>query len=465
MVNRPTRAQIAELQSLLPADELILPGGLNFDRYGRDETEDLHFAPDVVARPKSVESVQSVVRWASKYVIPVVTRGGGTGLSGGALPSEGGVVLSTERLNRILEIDRQNYFVRCEPGIVTQVLQEEVERVGLFYPVDPASKGSCSIGGNVAEGAGGPRALKYGTTKDYVYGVDVVLANGTLAHFGGKRLKDVTGLNMTQLFVGSEGTLGIIVGITLKLLPLPKFRRTLIATFGSLEDAARAVPEILSQGVIPCALEFMEQACIHAIEARRGERTPFTNAAACLLIEVDGAHDEQLDSEIVEIGNVLDRCGALEISIAESPAQQEKLWAFRRQAGEATKAISPYKEEDTVVPRAKLPELVTGVHEICDRWGIRVICYGHAGDGNIHCNLLREQMDETEWKKRTAGAIPEIFALTVRLGGTISGEHGIGLVQREYLPLALSEAEIAAMRSVKGALDPLGILNPGKILP
>lgn len=456
---------IRELRAAFAAADVLLPGALNFETYGHDETEDLHYLPQVVIRPQSVAGVQTAVRIAAKWKVPVVTRGGGTGLSGGALPVHGGIVLSTERLNRIVEIDKENFFVVTEPGVITQVLQEEVEKFGLFYPVDPASRGSCTIGGNVAEGAGGPRALKYGTTKDYVYGVDVVLANGELARFGGKRLKDVTGFNMPQLFVGSEGVLGIVVGITLKLLPLPTARRTLMAPFASLESAAAAVPAILSEGIVPCALEFMESACLKAIEDRRGEPVPHSDAAATLLIELDGREETELDREMELIGEVLERCGALDISIATAPQQQAKLWAIRRAAGEAVKGISPYKEEDTVVPRSNLPKLVTGVHEICNRWGIRVICYGHAGDGNIHCNLLRERMAADEWSRRTEGAIPEIFALTVRLGGTISGEHGIGWSQRAYLRLALSEVEIEAMRSLKRALDPENILNPGKIFP
>jgi len=456
---------IEALRAVLPEDELLMPGGLNFENYGRDETEDLFFAPDVVAKPRDVAGVQSVIRIAAQHNVPVVTRGGGTGLSGGALPVTGGIVLSTERLNRILEIDRDNFFVTVEPGVITQVLQEEVEQVGLFYPVDPASRGSCTIGGNVAENAGGPRALKYGTTKDYVYGLDVVLANGELVRYGGKRLKDVTGYNMTQLFVGSEGTLGVVVGIILKLMPLPTKRRTLLAPFGSLDDAARAVPAIMQRGVIPCALELMPQACLKAIEAKRGEAVPFSDSAACLLIEVDGHDEAMLEQEIETIGEALSDCNALDVNIAESAAQQAKLWAIRRAAGEAVKSISPYKEEDTVVPRSELPKLVRGVHDICDRHGIRMICYGHAGDGNLHVNLLREDMDSAEWERRTQLAIPEIFDLTVQLGGTISGEHGIGYVQRGYLPQGLSLAAIASLRAVKQALDPQGILNPHKVFP
>ncbi|MCC6476816.1 FAD-binding protein, partial [bacterium] len=456
---------LSELKAVVSGDAILLAGALNFENYGRDETEDLYFAPDVVARPVSVEQVQAIVRVCSKLGVPIIPRGGGTGLSGGALPVRGGVVLSLDRMNRIMEIDCENFFVMTEPGVITQTLQAEVETLGLFYPVDPASRGSCTIGGNVAEGAGGPRALKYGTTKDYVYGLDVVLADGSLAKFGGKRLKDVAGFNMVQLFVGSEGTLGVVVGITLKLLPLPKYRRTLLAPFDVMDDAARAVPAILSRGVIPCALEFMERDCLKAIELKRGEAVPFSDKAACLLIEVDGNDEATLDQEILEIGAALEDCGAGDVFVAEGHAQQEKIWAIRRAAGEAVKSISPYKEEDTVVPRAKLPELVRGVHEICARWGIRVICYGHAGDGNIHCNLLKADLPDAKWKDELPDAIREIFRLTVSLGGTITGEHGVGWVQKEYLPLALGEAEVEAMRAVKSAMDPTGIFNPDKIFP
>jgi glycolate oxidase len=456
---------ILQLSDIVGGANLLLPGNDDFPKYEQDETEDLRFPPQVVVRPADARQIQEIVRLAEADRIPLVPRGGGTGLSGGALATRGGIVLTLERLNRLLEIDERNFFAVVEPGLVTQTFQEAVEARGLFYPPDPASRGSCTLGGNIAENAGGPRALKYGVTKDYVYGLRAVISGGRLATFGGKRLKDVTGYNLAQLFVGSEGTLGVVTEITFKLVALPKLHRTLLAPFDDFQAAASAVPAIMARGVVPCALEFMERDCLKAIETHRGSPVRFSDRAAVLLIEVDGNHERALDSEIEIIADVLDSMGAQDCFIAESSAQQNEIWEIRRAAGEAVKSICPYKEEDTVVPRSRLPELVTGVHAICDRWGLRVICYGHAGDGNIHCNILQAGLSDDQWQRETPSAIEEIFRLTVGLGGTLSGEHGIGHVQRRYLPLGLGPPELEAHKWVKQAFDPLGIFNPGKILP
>ena len=456
---------IRALSLIVGETNLLLPDSDDFEKYEHDETEDLHFPPHAVVKPASTDEIQEIVRLAEEYHIPIVPRGGGTGLSGGALATRGGIILSLERMNRILEIDMENFFVVVEPGVITQHLHEAVEAEGLFYPPDPASRGSCTIGGNIAEGAGGPRALKYGVTKDYVYGIKAVLAGGEIGSFGGKRLKDVTGYNMAQLFVGSEGTLGIVTEIALKLIALPKYRRTLLAPFDNLVKAAAAVPAIMMTGVVPCALEFMERDCLQAIQDHRGAPVRFADRAAILLIEVDGNSEAVLDSEMEIISEVLEQSGVEDVFLAETTAQQNEIWDIRRAAGEAVKSIAPYKEEDTVVPRSKLPQLVSGVHEICRRWGLRVICYGHAGDGNVHCNILKIGVTDRQWEDDLPKAIEEIFVLTVDLGGTISGEHGIGHVQRRYLSLAMTPAEIEALRRLKQALDPLNIFNPGKLLP
>ncbi len=469
MASADPRTGIDQLRSHLiriaGGKNVIAMGDDDFAKFEHDETEDLRFSPDIVVRPDSIEQVQAIVKIAERERIALVARGGGTGLSGGALATHCGIVLSLDRMNRILEIDEQNFFVVTEPGVITQHLQEAVEERGLFYPPDPASRGSCTIGGNVAEGAGGPRALKYGVTKDYVYGVKVVGTGGELMTFGGKRLKDVTGYNMVQLFVGSEGTLGIVVEITLKLIAKPKHRRTMIAPFSSLHDAAAAVPAVMKRGIVPCAIEFMEQECLIAIQNHLSKPVPFSDHAAILLIEVDGNSESVLDEEMTEICSALEESGAGDVLLAETRAQQDELWRIRRAASESVKSISSYKEEDTVVPRSRLPELVTGVHKICRRWGIRVICYGHAGDGNIHCNILKMDLPDDTWDNELHNAIEEIFRLTVSLGGTVSGEHGIGHVQKRYLHLAMTPAEIAFQKRLKSALDPLNIFNPGKLLP
>jgi len=432
--------------------------------YGRDETEDLTFPPEVVVKPGTTEEVAALLRTAGELGLSVTPRGGGTGLSGGALPVSGGICLSMERFNRILSIDKESFQAEVEPGVTTQKFQEEVESLGLFYPPDPASRGTCHLGGNLAECAGGPRAVKYGVTRDYVLGLEAVLASGEVIHTGAAVLKNSTGYNLTQLLIGSEGTLAIITKIRLKLLPLPRKRKVLLASFDSLEVSARAVTAIFQSGITPSALEFMERAAVRAAEEQLGKHFPNGDAGAQLLIEVDGNQDQVLDDEISTIGEILSSYGALDVLLADDPQKVADVWALRRSIGEAVKSISAYKEEDTVVPRARLPELVRGVKEITNRYGITAICYGHAGDGNVHVNILKGTLSDEAWALKIDDAIREIFQLTVRLGGTISGEHGIGYSQRKYLPLAIGEVERRLMREIKTVFDPQGILNPGKIL-
>ncbi|MFH1011082.1 MAG: FAD-linked oxidase C-terminal domain-containing protein [bacterium] len=459
------RRIVPELEAVIAPAQVLRDDHDDFAKYGSDETEDLVFLPDIVVRPETTEQVSKILKLCYREKVPITPRGGGTGLSGGALPVHGGVVLSLERMNKILEIDKENFFARVQPGVITQTFQETVEAEGLFYPPDPASRGTCTIGGNLAEGAGGPRALKYGVTKDYVYGVEAVLPQGEIIRLGGKLLKDVVGYNLLGLLIGSEGTLAVITEATLKLIPLPRYRKTLLVPFSDMTAAARTVPAIMRRGIIPCAIEFMERACIKAIEAHREMKIRYSDAAAQLLVEVDGNDETQLEHELEIIAEECEKENALEVFVAETTAKQNEIWEMRRSAGEAVKSISAYKEEDTVVPRARLPELVEGIHEIANRWGISIISYGHAGDGNIHCNILKRDLDDNYWNETLPKAIEEIFRLTIHLGGTISGEHGIGYSQKRYLPIALGAAEIALMQALKKTFDPLGLLNPGKIFP
>ncbi len=433
--------------------------------YGTDETEDLCYPPEVVVRPQTTEQIAEIMKYCNGRRLPVTPRGGGTGLSGGALPVYGGVSLSLEKLDQILEIDTGNLMAVVQPGVITQKLQEAVEEVGLFYPPDPASRGSCFIGGNLAENAGGPRALKYGVTKDYVYGVTVVLPTGEVFCSGGKVLKNVSGYNLIQLLVGSEGTLGIVTEITLKLIPLPQIRKTLLVPFPDLESAAVALTKIFLSRITPCAAEFMEQAAIKAAEDKFEKSYPHSDAAAQLLLEVDGNDDRLLDEECETIAEVCTDCGAVDVFLAETKERQDEIWDMRRGVGEAVKSISPYKEEDTVVPRAALPKLVRLIREISERHKISTISYGHAGDGNIHVNILKKDLTDDEWENRLPTVITELFEKVVALGGTISGEHGIGLVQRRYLPIAVGQTELRLMREIKRSFDPNNILNPGKLLP
>lgn len=430
-----------------------------------DETEDFVFPPEVVVFADTTDEVAAVMKFAHSKGIPVTPRGAGTGLSGGALPVRGGIVLSLAKMNRIVEIDRENFFVTVEPGVITQKLQEEVERVGLFYPPDPASRGSCTIGGNLAENSGGPRALKYGVTKDYVYGIEAVLPDGRIIHSGGKLLKNVTGYNLTQLLIGSEGTLAIITKMILKLIPLPKHKRTLIAPFPTLESAAQAVPALFLAGVSPCALEFMEKDVIQCAASHLGKTFPHQDAAAQLLMEIDGNDEDALDRDAERISEVVMEGGALDLFMAETTDKQAELWGIRRACGEAVKKKSVYRELDTVVPRAAFPALIRGVKEIAQKHGLAAFCYGHVGDGNLHVNVLKESLSQAEWEKRIPMCTKDVFELTVSLGGTLSGEHGIGWVQKDYMSIAFDPASLEIQRELKRAFDPKGVLNPDKLLP
>jgi len=446
-------------------DEYVSVDADDLKTYGSDETEDLNFPPEVIVKPSTTQQVAEIMRYCNDRRLPVTPRGGGTGLSGGALPVFGGVCLSTEKMNEILEIDSDNLMAIVQPGVVTQTLQEKVEQVGLFYPPDPASRGSCFIGGNLAENAGGPRALKYGVTKDYVLGLTAVLPTGEIITPGGKLLKNVSGYNLTQLLIGSEGTLAVITEIILKLIPDPKYRKTLLVPFGDLEQAAVALTKIFFARITPCAAEFMERSAIKAAEDKFEKSYPHSDAAAQLLLEVDGNDEELLDSQCETIAQVCGDCGAIDVLIADNLARQNEIWEMRRGVGEAVKSICPYKEEDTVVPRAQLPKLVRLIREISQRHNITTIFYGHAGDGNIHVNILKKDLTDEEWQNRLPRVITESFQRVVELGGTISGEHGIGWVQKRYLPLALGPAELKLMRKIKAVFDPNGILNPGKLIP
>lgn len=462
--NKVTAEIISSLKEIV-GDADVLLEKFDLEPYSHDETEDLVFYPEVAVKPKSTAQISEIMKLCYDNNIPLTTRGGGTGLSGGALPVYGGVVLSTEKMNRIIEIDKENLMATVQPGLITHELHKAVEAQGLFYPVDPASKESCTIGGNVAECAGGPRALKYGVTRDYVYGLTCVLPDGRVFKTGGKLLKNVTGYNLTQLIVGSEGTLCIVTEIILKLLPLPQARLTMLAPFSSLVDAARALTEIFNARIIPRAAEFIEQRAIKAAEEKLGKPFPHSDSAALLLFEIDGNRADLLDEQAEKIAEICVEHGAVDVFVADNPEKQDELWQMRRNIGEAVKSIAIYKEEDTVVPRSKLPELVEKISAISKKYGILTISYGHAGDGNIHVNIIKQDISDDDWQNRLPNVIEELFREVVILGGSISGEHGIGWVQKNYLPLALGPVEIELMRKIKGIFDPRGVLNPGKLLP
>ncbi len=433
--------------------------------YGHDETEDFVFPADVVLKPETVEEVSAIMKYAFEKSIIVTPSGARTGLSGGALPIHKGIALSMERFNKILLIDEKNHQVTTEPGVITEVLQNAVKEKGLFYPPDPASKGSCFIGGNVSENSGGPKAVKYGVTKDYVLNLEVVLPNGEIIWTGANVIKNATGYNLTQLIVGSEGTLAIITKIVLRLIPHPTTDLLMLVPFFDAQKACEAVAAIFRAGITPSALEFMERDALIYTQNFINEDSVVVgdNHAAHLLIEVDGFDNDILMQECEKIMSVLEDFETDEVLFAESQAQKDSLWKIRRKCAEAVKSQSIYKEEDTVVPRYELPQVLFHVKRIGEEYGFKSVCYGHAGDGNLHINILKGDLTDDQWKNELPKAIRELFTEIVKLGGTISGEHGIGLVQKPYMDIAFSEVSLNLMREIKKVFDTKGILNPGKI--
>ncbi len=456
---------IDSLIKIVGADD-VLSDTENLEKYGQDETEDLIFKPEVVVKPKTVSQISDIMKFANSHKISVTARGSGTGLSGGALPIHGGIIISMERFNNILQIDERNLQATVEPGVINYIFQEEVKKVGLFYPPDPASWGSCSLGGNVAHSSGGPKAVKYGTTRDYVLNIELVLPNGDIIWTGANTLKYSTGYNLTHLMVGSEGTLGIITKIVFKLIPLPKYDLLMLVPFTSAEKACEAVGATFRAGITPSAMEFMERDAIDWSIKYAGE-VNFTikpEWQALLLIEVDGNNMEVLFNDCETINNIMTAHDCDEILMADSAEQKASLWKIRRKVGEAVKSNSVYKEEDTVVPRAELPLLLKGVKEIGTKYGFKSVCYGHAGDGNLHVNIIKGDLSDEAWETELPKGIIEIFELCKKLGGTISGEHGIGLVQKDYLSIVFPEYQLELMRNIKRLFDPNMILNPGKMV-
>ncbi|HYM94040.1 MAG TPA: FAD-linked oxidase C-terminal domain-containing protein [Chitinophagaceae bacterium] len=446
-------------------EKYVLADEESLHNYSHDETEDLHYIPEVVIKPKTPEEISAILKICNRDKIPVTPRGAGTGLSGGALPHLGGVLLSTERMNSILEIDERNLQVTTEPGVITEVLQNAVKEKKLFYPPDPSSRGSCFIGGNISENSGGPKAVKYGVVKDYVLNLEIVLPTGEIIWTGANVLKNATGYNLTQLIVGSEGTLGIVTKIVLRLIPLPKHDLLMLVPFNSAENACAAVGAIFRAGYTPSAMEFMERDALDWV-------TKFVDSSsvkiendvqAHLLIEVDGNNADVLSQEMEGIAAIVMEYDCGEILFADNAQQKAELWKLRRRVAEAVKANSIYKEEDTVVPRAELPVLLKGVKDIGKKYGFHSVCYGHAGDGNLHVNIIKGNLTDGQWNGSLKDGIREIFALVKKLGGTLSGEHGVGLVQKEFMNIVFDETQMRLMKEIKKIFDPNNILNAGKI--
>ena len=453
---------IRELEAIVGKDGIRL-GDAQRVAYSYDGTFQQRL-PDAAILPETTEQVSRILTVANREHIPVVTRGAGTSLSGGAIPATSGIVLDLARMNRILEVDTDNAVVVAQAGVITGDLHHAVEAQGLFYPPDPASLQQCTIGGNVACNSGGPRCLKYGVTKDYVLGMTVVLADGRVLELGGKLVKNVTGYQLMQLIVGSEGTLGVVTQVTLRLIPFPRMRQTARAAFRSLDDASRAVSAIIAAGVLPVALEMLDKTTLDVVSQYRGIDFP-EGTNAVLIMEQDGYDTEAISLELHEIVNICKHLGAIQIDEARDEAERQALWETRRAASGALGRAAPNKlGEDIAVPRARIPDMVRRIQQISDEHGFTIAVFGHAGDGNLHPNILFDKNRPGEME-RLEGAAAAIFQAALDLGGTLSGEHGIGTLKREFLERDLGSDAVSVMRLIKTAFDPNGILNPDKVFP
>jgi glycolate oxidase len=429
--------------------------------YGFDASG-LEASPSAVVWPENTEDVVKIMKYAYESGMSVVPRGAGTGMTGGVVPVSGGVVLSLEKMNKMLEVDSENLSVLCEPGMINGRLQRDLERRGLFYPPDPASMHFCTIGGNVAENAGGPRAIKYGVTRDYVMEIEAVLPNGKILTTGVKTPKGVVGYDLTRLFVGSEGTLSVFTKIRLKILPRPEEVITLLAMFNKLESSGRAVSDIIASKIIPRTLEFMDREAIMAVEHFKPVGLP-RKAEAVLLIEFDG-YPSTIIREAEKVADICRHLGA-EVSMAEDEEARDRLWEARRAVSPALYHISPTKiNEDIVVPRNRIPDMLKRLRRLSEESGIKIVNFGHAGDGNIHVNIMVDKNNKEEYTKGVA-LVKQVFQGTLELGGTLSGEHGVGLTKAPYIGMEISETGLSIMKSIKQVFDPKNILNPGKIFP
>jgi len=437
----------------------------SLETYGHDETERLQFNPEVVVKPRTAEEISAIMQLCNQHLIPVTPRGAGTGLSGGALPHLGGVLISCERMNSILEIDERNLQITTEPGVITEILMNAVKEKGLFYPPDPSSRGSCFIGGNIAENSGGPKAVKYGVVKDYVLNLEVVLPNGEIIWTGANVLKNSTGYNLTQLMVGSEGTLGFVTKIVLKLIPLPKYDLLMLVPFTNLEKASEAVSAIFRAGFTPSGLELVEIDALKIVSKMvDSHAVPVTDdIAAHLIVEVDGNDLDVLMKDMEAIAELMVEYDGGEVFFADDANQKAELWKLRRRVAEAVKTAGYTIEEDTVVPRAELPKLIKGVKELGIQYGFHAVCYGHAGDGNLHIRINHPTIKNSHGSEEMTNALRALFQLVKSLGGTVSGEHGVGLIQKPYMDIVFKNANLQLMRAIKKAFDPNNILNAGKI--
>jgi glycolate oxidase len=466
--NPVTSRIVDELKSIVGAKYVIFGDDEKLTAYSHDEVPDRRYAhmPEAVVRPRTAGEISRIMKLANRRRIPVTPRGAGSGLSGGAVPVLGGIVLLCDRMNRILQIDTENMMVVVEPGVVTAQINEALKDTGLFYAGYPMSRETCFIGGNVAENAGGGKAVKYGVTARYVTGLEMVTPTGQIVALGGKCVKDVTGYNMIQLMVGSEGTLGVFTKITLKLMPAPRASVDLLVLFKTARQAISMVPKICAgSGIIPTAIEFMDKTSVRAGCEYLNESLPYEQAGAMLLITLDGPEARQVEREYETIGEICLKAGAIEVYVADNFTTSQRIWNVRQNIPEAFAAVSSHQSnEDLVVPIAAIPRLVTGMERLGRKYRVSIPAYGHAGDGNIHTRIVKPPRWPLEkWRRTLPRLLAELYRLTASLGGRISGEHGIGHKRKKYMPMFVSQDQIEMMRAVKRALDPNNILNPGKI--
>lgn len=463
-MRRPTAQAIGALAADLSAH--LRPEQLRRDQetcaaYGRDESDTGEFPSDLVVFAETTADVVTVLRACQANEVPVTPVAARSGKSGGSLPLHGGVSLSLERMNRLLSVSTENLTAVCEPGLITGDLMKAVEARGLFYPPDPNSWEFCTVGGNVAENAGGPRALKYGVTRDYVIGLEWVTPTGEVLRVGRQTIKGVAGYDLLGLFVGSEGTLGVATEITVQLIPLPRHIQTALLLFPDVVKAAQAVSNILASGILPRTLELLDEVSVRAVDGRGFSFPPGTGAA--VLAEVDGNTEAPLFDELVQLGTLAEAAGATETLIAQDASQRERLWAARRSLSTSLRALKRHKiSEDIAVPRARIAEVIGKLKAMGERMGLTVATYGHAGDGNLHANILYDGPHE---RPKVDQALEEMMRLTVEVGGTITGEHGVGYAKRDFLPLEQSPGVIAVQKQLKALFDPKGLLNPGKMFP
>jgi glycolate oxidase len=453
------------LTGLFDKDSVLLDPDL-IEMYTHDEVPGLKAQPEVVVRARTTEQVSKLMKFANENKIPVTPRGGGYGLSGGAVPVCGGIVLSLEKMDKILEVDKNNLMITVESGVKTAQIHEAVEKEGLFYPPDPASLDSCSIGGNIAENAGGPRAVKYGVTKHYVCGLEAVLPSGKTIKLGGKLVKNVTGYDLIDLLTGSEGTLAVITKIILRLIPLPPVTIDLLVAFNEFQSAADTVSAIIERKILPSTIEFMEQDSLQACEKYLKKELPLREAAAFLLIKLDGNRQEDVETLCETVGEICFEHDAIDVLIAKDRPTQDRLWEARRAIIEALKSISPVNHmEDIVVPRAQINDFLRRMRKLQEKYEYPIICFGHSGDGNVHVNILKEDRPQDKWEETIPKISSEIFDIALKMNGQITGEHGVGATRRKYIEKAVGPETLRLFRGIKQLFDPNNILNPEKIFP